>query len=700
MEIDFIGGQYETFSKNINSQECIGFFPVIDKTGGKPLSLRGTPGLLEWVDLSDESELRNVIELSRWAYWVCGDTVYQVDTSGTAVACAGTLNTDEGYVWMATNNADQIMIVDGNSGYTITGTTLTQITDTDFPSHPTSVAFQDGYFIVTFEESGRIYISGLNAGTTWDGSDYGNAEARPDDSLALISDRDELIVIGEKSKQSFQNTGATFPFKKVSGSTQSIGINAPASLIQFTNTFFWLSDNLQFVQADGYGAKPISPPSIDYQIAQMSTPDDCVSFGYIQEGNAFLVNQFKTANQTWVYDVSTGFWHRRRSYPNYGRWRANCYVYFAGKHLVGDHSNGIIYELDFDTFSDDGEEILRKRIPPAIASEGKEIRHHSLEIFFEPGVGLAPTYDRSLAYDNQTGVFTVGNTVTGATSAATGVVVRNTIHTSTTGILYLKTISGTFSDNEIIYESAVSAEYITDSDNQDFTDGTINEWVVVATGGTGVCEYEGTDPGAEKVMEIRATNADNTALYGTLPTTQMTAFANGNFIVVSANIYLPSGNTNNNIAMAFASMDTSAGYSDTGLDKDEWHSISHYFRFTGTDVTGLLTFSFGSAPANGDILYVDEISVKKVTNAALANGTLVDYDSDVDPGTDPMAMLRYSNDGGHTWSSEIWRSVGKIGETEWRATWHRLGSSKNRVYELTVSDPVKWVITGANLEAS
>jgi len=84
----------------------------------------------------------------------------------------------------------------------------------------------------------------------------------------------------------------------------------------------------------------------------------------------------------------------------------------------------------------------------------------------------------------------------------------------------------------------------------------------------------------------------------------------------------------------------------------------------------------------------------------LVNGTLVDYDSDYDAGTDPKAMLRYSDDGGHTWSSEIWRSVGKIGKYEWRAVWNRLGSSRNRVYELTVSDPVKWVVTGANLEAT
>jgi hypothetical protein len=68
-------------------------------------------------------------------------------------------------------------------------------------------------------------------------------------------------------------------------------------------------------------------------------------------------------------------------------------------------------------------------------------------------------------------------------------------------------------------------------------------------------------------------------------------------------------------------------------------------------------------------------------------------------GSDPQAMLQYSDDGGHTWSSELWRSAGKIGKYEWRAVWNRLGASRHRNYRLIVTDPVKWVVTGANLEA-
>lgn len=63
-------------------------------------------------------------------------------------------------------------------------------------------------------------------------------------------------------------------------------------------------------------------------------------------------------------------------------------------------------------------------------------------------------------------------------------------------------------------------------------------------------------------------------------------------------------------------------------------------------------------------------------------------------GLDPQAMLQYSKDGGSTWSSELWRSVGKIGEYTKRAIWHRMGSDFRRMYRLTVTDPVVWKVWG------
>jgi len=66
-------------------------------------------------------------------------------------------------------------------------------------------------------------------------------------------------------------------------------------------------------------------------------------------------------------------------------------------------------------------------------------------------------------------------------------------------------------------------------------------------------------------------------------------------------------------------------------------------------------------------------------------------------------MLRWSDDGGHTWSNEHWVSIGRIGGYGQRAIWRRLGMTmklRDRVYELSGTDPVKLVIIDAELMLS
>jgi hypothetical protein len=69
-------------------------------------------------------------------------------------------------------------------------------------------------------------------------------------------------------------------------------------------------------------------------------------------------------------------------------------------------------------------------------------------------------------------------------------------------------------------------------------------------------------------------------------------------------------------------------------------------------------------------------------------------------GANPEAMLRWSDDGGHTWSNEHWSPLGRIGAYGHRTFWRRLGMTlklRDRVYELSMTDPVKVAIMGAEL---
>jgi hypothetical protein len=82
---------------------------------------------------------------------------------------------------------------------------------------------------------------------------------------------------------------------------------------------------------------------------------------------------------------------------------------------------------------------------------------------------------------------------------------------------------------------------------------------------------------------------------------------------------------------------------------------------------------------------------------------LIEIGSPTATAIDPQVMLRWSDDGGHTWSNEHWRSMGPTGQWGRRVIWRRLGMTlklRDRVYEVSGTDQVKIAIMGAELNVS
>lgn len=71
-------------------------------------------------------------------------------------------------------------------------------------------------------------------------------------------------------------------------------------------------------------------------------------------------------------------------------------------------------------------------------------------------------------------------------------------------------------------------------------------------------------------------------------------------------------------------------------------------------------------------------------------------------GSNPTVMLDFSDDGGHTWSSETFTLAdeggGQIGNYLKRVIWRRLGKSRDRIFRVQITDPVKIRIIAANID--
>lgn len=64
-------------------------------------------------------------------------------------------------------------------------------------------------------------------------------------------------------------------------------------------------------------------------------------------------------------------------------------------------------------------------------------------------------------------------------------------------------------------------------------------------------------------------------------------------------------------------------------------------------------------------------------------------------GSNPQVMMQISRDGGHTWGSEQWRPIGKMGKYRVRAIWNSLGQSRDWLFKFRITDSIKVAFVAA-----
>lgn len=403
----FIGPSYTSQSVNVDCQRCVNLFPEINALGtGKErevASLVPTPGLRLLVTLP-ESPVRGLWCASNGElYAVGGSKFYSLDSNFAATE-RGSLNSSSGYVSMA-DNGTYVVFVDGTDGYTwnMSTDTYAEITDPDWPGADL-VTYQDGYFIFNEPESQNWFISGIND-ITIDPLDFAPAEGNPDNVVGVISANQNVYVFGDKSLEVFYNSGdADFPFTRIQGAVVDIGCSAPFSIAKISGLVFFLGGDANgtgiIYQSEGYHPRRISTSSIEAVIKDMSAENIASSKGwtYQKGGHVFYCLNLTGTRSTWVYDATTQFWHER-TYTDLwflDRHRADNHSVAYGISVVGDYSNGNIYELDPDTYYDEVTDgvhtaIARIRTAPHLTKGLKFVRHNSFELDLETGVGLSGT---------------------------------------------------------------------------------------------------------------------------------------------------------------------------------------------------------------------------------------------------------------------------------------------------------------------
>ena len=401
MKTPILGSAYVARSVNAADNRMVNLFPEVIPEGGKePAFLNRAPGLKFLATVGD-GPIRGLWVLKAdptRAFVVSGNKFYEINSSYTATLRGTLSGTNLNPVSMA-DNGNQIFIAANPKGYIFNTSTnvFAEITDPDFPGAVT-VAYLDGYFIFNPPGSQKFYLTELLDGTSVDPLDFASAEGSSDGLVALIVDHRELWLFGTDSIEVWYDAGLSdFPFVRIQGAFNELGCAAPYSVAKLDNGLFWLGSDARgkgiVYRAEGYTGKRMSTHAVEWQIQQYGDISDAIGYTYQQDGHAFYVLIFPSANTTWVFDVATQAWHERAGFAGgeFTRHRSNCQMAYTGEVIVGDYQNGNIYSFDLNVYADNGQiqKWLRSwRALPTGQNNLKRTAQHMMQLDCETGVGL------------------------------------------------------------------------------------------------------------------------------------------------------------------------------------------------------------------------------------------------------------------------------------------------------------------------
>ena len=408
-----------------------------------------SPGMTPYITAFKDGPVRGCLSrdvaAKYHAFTVVDDTVY--DHTNTTITDTYTpILTDGGPVYMAASPTT-LMIVSNRRLYRINGGAMTEITPP--VGRVLNVAFLKNYFVVLYVDLQQFGWSS-NDGATFPAANVQTFEADANAVFTMIVKDEQLWLIGTRlSKAYYVGTNPNAPFVPNDGSTMMSGTRAPASLKQLGTSLLWLESNKEgqgrVVMTEGYNPQRVSNLAVENAIRGYSTTDDAIGMPYLQNGQEFYRITFPTADRTWEYNKTlsaiTGIseWEEIRHYQwltgTWARHRGMSIMSAFNRILVGDHTNGILYEMSPDIYHDFGFPLRWERRSPHILEGNKYIAYDRFELGIETGVGLTvPLWLNS--YNMQRAAFVTalaaevsGGTVTAAQSTVLQLIYDNLPYT-------------------------------------------------------------------------------------------------------------------------------------------------------------------------------------------------------------------------------------------------------------------------------
>lgn len=211
-----------------------------------------------------------------------------------------------------------------------------------------------------------------------------------------------LFLFSQNYTEVWENAGigTALPFRRNNSLLMEVGTPSNGSIaVNFDRMFFLAQDSgglSSVMQVVGTQPIPISNRALDFALAQYaSNPStqgvsDATSILVKENGIIFYRLNFTKANHTYVYNVSMSDlenprWHEEEVL-NGDRHPADTHAYFNGINYYGSYNHPILYIVDYNNSTNNGQPIRRMRITrPVMPSNANRTRIDRLQIDFIEG---------------------------------------------------------------------------------------------------------------------------------------------------------------------------------------------------------------------------------------------------------------------------------------------------------------------------
>ena len=381
-------GAYSSESYIANAQRSVNLFsernpaetdPKFPTTqyvrpGLKPLSTPPVPGMARCLYGATNGQL----------YAVIGEEVYYIDPNLKFNQIGSVLTNAATPAYMADNGQEAVLVDGSAQGYSVTfgslPLTLTEITDPNFLGS-TRVDFIDSFLIFNKPGTNEWYCTESEE-VAFNALFIGVKTAWPDNILCAVAIEREVWLFGPKKSEPWYNAGATpFPFQILPGVIIEQGCVAPYSPQKMDTNVYWLSQSPEGARMVMRGnsqnvATRISTHALEKEFLKYPRVDDAIGSVYQIEGHSFYGIHLPSADITWMFDQATSQWFQDASIDGNGvlhRARNTFTAYAYGMNLALDWATGALYQIDQQTFTDNGMPIPWIRSFPHFSNELKYI---------------------------------------------------------------------------------------------------------------------------------------------------------------------------------------------------------------------------------------------------------------------------------------------------------------------------------------